>query len=209
MVHVEFILAALPFLSMVMGLGQIMLMDAAKLTVMHAASAAARAAVVVLDDDPKFYGGEPRNVASAGSMRHTEIKRAAMGALVAVDAPNRQRSDNDSVWNAISTPLASASITQLFTPGQWLESRVRVTFPNSSGGTFGPYDSVTARVELDYPCVMPVVRRLLCKDGRTHTLSGEATLPNQGAPYQYQNGSAGGSGNGLLSSFGGDAEVPL
>jgi len=190
MVHVEFLVAALPFLTLVMGLAQLMLLDAAKLAVMHAAGAAARAAVVVLDDDPKFYGGEARNSAPAGSSRFAEIERAAAGALVAVDPPNHTASQQDSVMNAVSTPSPSASLRDLFSPSRWMQSRVRVTFPNSSGASFGPNDNVTAKVEFDYPCVMPLVRRLLCKNGRTHLLSSQATLTNQGASYDYHGGAA-------------------
>jgi len=199
MVHVEFVIAALTFLTMIMGIAQIMLMDAGKLAVMRAANAAARAAVVILDDDPRAYGGEPRNQAARGSQRHAEIERAAAGALVAVDTPAQRATDEDTVMNAVASP-DSLSVTQLLTPSSWLRSRVRVTFPSHKSGRVGMHDDVTARVEFDFPCIMPVVRYLLCgRTGRTRVLSSEATLPNQGAPYEYKGPPPAGSASNALS----------
>ena len=60
----EFGIVITPFLMTVTGLVQLALLHVARATVRHAAATAARAAIVILDDDPRRYGGAPRNVSS-------------------------------------------------------------------------------------------------------------------------------------------------
>jgi hypothetical protein len=59
-VTVEVLLALLPVLLAFLGAVQLSFVAAARLVVAHSAIVAARSAAVVLDDDPRFYGGEPR-----------------------------------------------------------------------------------------------------------------------------------------------------
>lgn len=59
-VTIEALLCLLPVLLAFLGAIQLAFLGAARLVVTHGAIAAARSAAVVLDDDPSFYGGEPR-----------------------------------------------------------------------------------------------------------------------------------------------------
>jgi hypothetical protein len=60
-VYLELLVVFFPIFFIFLGVIQMAFLYAAKLTVQHAALLAARAAIVVLDDEPKYYGGAPRN----------------------------------------------------------------------------------------------------------------------------------------------------
>lgn len=184
MIFVEVIVTIVPLMLFILGLFQMMLLQAGKLAVMRAANASARAAVVVLDDDPRFYGGEPRNQAPAGSQRLEQIRRAAAGVLVAVQPGSRRQEENRSVGLAISTPRRSDTLPGLLTPSADLIQATKVTL--SQGG--GSADEITVEVQHEFRCVVPMARSVLCPGGRTRRLHSRATLTNQRASYEYGGG---------------------
>ncbi|MET0284999.1 MAG: hypothetical protein ABW352_11030 [Polyangiales bacterium] len=57
----------------------------------------------------------------------------------------------------------------------------------SLAGDAGPNGAITATVEADYACPVPVVQ-LLCGSRHTLTLRASATLPSQYAPYRHRQG---------------------
>ena len=179
MVMVEFVFVVGPLLVFILGIIQMIVLQAAELSTVRAANAATRAAIVVLDDDPQYYGGEPRGQAPPGSQRYREIQRAAAQVLVSAQPPNRTPK-NGSLFEAIMTPDRNEDLPGLLEAPDFLIERVRV---DVTGGDSldGP---VTVRVEFDYPCMVPLGRLLLCRDGERE-LHSESTLPNQGASYDY------------------------
>jgi len=172
--YVEFLVVVVPFFLFVLCVFQAALLEFADLVVGRAASAAARSAVVVLDDDPQLYGGEARNAVSTGGQRIEAIRRGAANALAALpSAAGAERSD-----------------------------KLTVTFPQGPGSQqarsrFEPAGMVTVRVAYLFTCGVPMARRLMCRDGgedangdSTLLVQGEASLPNQGARYDYSSGGA-------------------
>ncbi len=154
-VMVEFLAAFLPIFIMFECLVQLAGLFTAKLVVEHSAATAARAAVVVLDDNPKYY--DDVEVGEATGKRREDIKSAAAIPLMAVK-----------------------SIIH-----------VKVTLPSSEGGDddrthFGRNDMVHVKVEAVYLCQVPFAKRVVCNMfTETRTLTGEASLPNNGADYEY------------------------
>lgn len=70
------------------------------------------------------------------------------------------------------------------------DPRVQVTFPSSETGTdnltaFDTHDTVYVRVAYTYACAIPLGNVLACGPGRVKNLVGVATMPNQGANYDY------------------------
>jgi hypothetical protein len=61
-VYAEFLIAFTPFFLLFLGIVQLSFIAAGSLTVQTAAVKAVRAAAVILDDDPIFYGTEPRGL---------------------------------------------------------------------------------------------------------------------------------------------------
>ena len=156
-VYVEFLIAFMPLLVMFMSLVQLAFVQIANIVTKHAAVAAARAAVVVLPDDPSYYGGQKVN--EAAGARLTAIEGAAKARLMAVStSPN-----------------------------------IKLRFPSSPGGddsktSFENDDLVRVQLEFDYPCLIPIGSFFVCRSLSLHkTLKAEATLPNQGAGYEYDN----------------------
>ncbi len=154
-VMVEFLAAFLPLFIMFECLVQLAGLYTAKLVVEHAAATAARAAVVVLGDNPKYY--DDVKVGQATGKRREDIESAATIPLMAVK-----------------------SIIH-----------VKVTLPSSAGGnddrkSFGRNDMVHVKVEATYMCQVPFAKRVVCSMfTETRTLVGEASLPNNGADYEY------------------------
>jgi hypothetical protein len=181
MVFIEFIFVLGPMLLLVLGVTQVILLQAAQLTVMRASNAAARAAIVVLDDDPAYYGGEARNAAPTGSRRHAEIRRAAAQILVAVHPPNRDLTGDSTLADAIATPAVTTDLPGLLTPSASLLERVTVTL---DAPAYGPRDPVTVEVAFRYRCAVPLVRRIVCPGGE-RLVRAHATLSNQAAAYGY------------------------
>jgi hypothetical protein len=175
------VIVAVPFFLLVLGIIQLILLQAAKLGTMRAADAAVRAAVVILDDDPRRYGGAARNSAGPGSQRMRDIEMAAAIALVPFDPPVARLLPT--VATALATPLPAEPMPGLMTPLPATLGKLRVTFP-SGGGSFGLHARVTVRVEFDFDCLVPLARRVVCVGG-TRKLLAESTLTNQGAPYTY------------------------
>jgi hypothetical protein len=168
-----------------LGIGQLTLLWGAKLAVKHAASAAVRAAVVVLDDDPRLYGGEARNAVPVGSIRRGEILRAAAGRLTG-SGTEMLAANPDIIFEGL---LASRDRNQpmpaLLTPTAGLFQALRIFLPGNDGGGFGLRDLVTVRVEHDFSCLVPFARYIVCGTGSQVLLAEQASLPNQGAPYDY------------------------
>jgi Flp pilus assembly protein TadG len=168
--YVEFLVVVVPFFMFVMCVLQSALLEFADLAVERAASAAARSAVVVLDDDPKFYGGEPREAVVPGGARDAVIRRGAANVLAALPAG----------------------------VGADKSSQLTVTFSRGAGAaqqtsSFDPAAPVTVRVAYLFRCGVPLARRIMCHHAGSGAESGEnfarfereATLPNQGARYSY------------------------
>lgn len=154
-VYVEFLAAFLPMFIMFECLVQIAGLYAAKLVVLHSAETAARAAVIVLNDDPKYYDG------------------------LAVGHCSGER--RDAIVNAAGIPLRA--ITSI--------ESVHLTFPSTPTGHddrqfFSPHEMVNVRVSATYRCQVPFASRLVCNAlTKLRTLTGEASLPNNGANYDY------------------------
>jgi len=180
-VFVELLFAFVPFVILVLGIIQLALLENGKIVSERAANAAVRAAVVILDDDPRRYGGSPRNSTFPGP-RLREIQRAATIALAPLDPPVTRQSG--SLFAALLVPPASLDLPALLTPtGGGLGRRVRVSFV---GGTLNPglHDRITVRLDYDFACRVPVGRAVVCRNG-IRRLTSQATLTNQGAPYAY------------------------
>lgn len=154
-VMVEFLAAFLPLFIMFECLVQLAGLITAKLVVDHAAATAARAAVVVLSDNPKYYNDV--KVDEATGKRRQDIESAAAIPLMAVKSV----------------------------------IHVKVTLPSSPGGDddrtqFGRNDMVNVKVQAIYLCQVPFAKRVVCNMfTETRTLTGEASLPNNGADYVY------------------------
>lgn len=58
--YLEALLVLGPLLTLILGITQLVLLQAASLVVQHAATRSVRSAVVVLEDDPKYFRGAPR-----------------------------------------------------------------------------------------------------------------------------------------------------
>lgn len=167
--YVEFLVVVVPFFLFVMCVLQSALLQFADLAVERAASVAARSAVVVLDDDPRFYGGEPRDAVIPGGAREAAVRRGAANVLAALPAG----ADADK------------------------SSQLTVTFASGAGGQatsrFDPAAPVTVRVAYLFRCGVPIARRIMCHTAGSGAEGGEnfariqaeASLPNQGARYAY------------------------
>lgn len=169
-IFVEFLIVFMVFLTIVLGIVQLTFLYIGKAVVQRSANAGVRAAVVVLDDDPRCYGGAARN--SPTGKRLEDIRMAAKIPLLALSA------DRGTVRRAIGEGVGGAGASMAYA-----ESHMALTFP--SGGV-GLESDVTVRVEFQYNCGVPLGRFVLCGMDQTLTLTGEATLPNQGARYRYQ-----------------------
>lgn len=180
MIIVEFTLAFLPFMLLVLGIGQMMLLHAARLAAMHAANAAVRAAVVTLDDDERRYGGEARGTAARGSRRLREITRAAAGALVGVWPAGRNARGEATFASAIQSPSRQSALPGLLQPPGDGDRNLHVEVAEDGGRGM-----VTATVVFDYPCLVPLSRRVLCRRDNTRRLESRASLPNQATQYAY------------------------
>jgi hypothetical protein len=185
MIMVELVIAFIPYMGLFLGIMQILLLEAGRLAVMHASTAAVRAAVVILDDDPRHYGGEPRNLAPPGSRRLAEIHRAAAAAMVGVVPPDRTATDFAQANRSLSSPDPAMPLPRLLAASPALSAVVKVSFPENPSGSFGVDDLVTVEVRVDLPCTVPLVRRVVCGSDDHARMVSRATLPNQGANISY------------------------
>ena len=177
--YVEFLIIIVPFALFVLCVAQTALIEFADLVVERSADAAVRSAVVVLDDDPALYAGEARNAVAPGGAREGVIRRGAANALAALpDGEDAQSS-----------------------------TRLRVEFPTAQGSdqlrsSFAPDELVTLRVAYLFRCAVPLARRIMCRDASGAAqeidsvdsfalIRAEASLPNQGARYEYAGASRG------------------
>jgi hypothetical protein len=166
-VFVEFLIVFMVFLTIVLGIAQLCLIYVGRAVTQRAANGATRAAVVVLDDDPRCYGGAPRS--SAVGARQDAIEAAASMSLMALSPYE------DTVHDAIGLGPEGRAAGYAYARAH---SSVRV----ASGGL---EDDVTVHVDFDFNCGVPLGRLVLCGADRQIRLSARATLPNQGADYDY------------------------
>ena len=165
---VEFLIVFLIFLTIVLGMVQLAFLYVGRAVTQRAANAATRAAVVVLDDDPRCYGA-PRNVAAG--RRLEDIRLAARVPLSSLSAHGA------TVEDAIGRGLGGHGAGLAYAG-----DALRVSFPNGSPGL---ESDVTVRVAFEFSCGVPLGRFVLCGADAALTLQAEATLPNQGARYDY------------------------
>jgi Flp pilus assembly protein TadG len=170
--YVEFLVVVIPFVLFVLCVFQTALLEFADLVVERSANAAARSAVVVLDDDPAQYQGEQRNSVTAGGARERAIRLGAANTLAALHEGDPQ---------ADSAQLEVRLASQ---PGS-----------DQAASSFDPAGLVTVRVTYRFRCIVPLARRIMCRDGDAGSggdtfalINGAASLPNQGARYAYAGG---------------------
>jgi Flp pilus assembly protein TadG len=218
-VYVEMLIVTPPLLLLFLGLTQLALVFAAELLVQHAAARAVRAAIVVLPDDAEGadYAGDPLNSVGSGEGlaayraapaggRLDAIRKAARLTLSPI-SPSFDSIASGSIADALAGAGTGTTVAGLVGFTAWT---VAVTFPDGAGGylsTFGPRDSVTARVTFLYRCAVPLGRELVCSaygdlpaparerieingggvavaaiasGARFAALEAERTLPNQG-----------------------------
>lgn len=201
-INVEFLVVILPFLMLILGIIQLVMLYVAATLTQHAANEAVRAAVVVLDDDPRFYGGAPRNSlhggalpsdpvddyldrlglgggpsgSITGSARLQAIRGAASMALMAISPPVTD-SEKSSVGDVLGggRPESHAGGS-----ARYNRSAVAVTFPEHPGASrlrdrFDIDDDVTVRVTYLYHCGVPLVRYVMCdsQDEVVHSAAGD------------------------------------
>ena len=218
--YVEFIIAFLPLFIFFLGIVQIALLYGASLVVEHSALRAVRTAVVVLDDDPRYYGGESRNVLDGRNADTDDViaKLSAMGvgtesgeiptgiggrtlsrrasielAAALVLLPLAPHEEPDSLADAIGASGLHSSATRTL-------DRLEVDYPRrpSPGLDYeddGSADTerVTVRIRYRYQCAVPIVRRLVCRDGGlSKILEARESLPNHRARMEYADGDWGG-----------------
>ncbi len=188
-INVEFLVVVTPFLMLILGIIQLVMLQVAATMTQHAANEAVRAAVVVLDDDPRYYGGAPRNsleggllpsdpvddyiqrlglgggpsASATGSARLQAIRGAASIPLLAIASPvgSEERTSVEAViGSGRPEDLAGGS-------ARYNRAAVAVTFPEfprarSLRTRFGQDDDVTVRVTYLYHCGVPLIRYVMC-----------------------------------------------
>ena len=188
-INVEFLVVILPFLMLILGIIQLVMLYVAATLTQHAANEAVRAAVVVLDDDPRYYGGAPRNQLHGGALASDPvddtIERFGLGGGPSATITGSARLQ--AIRGAASIPLLAisppvtpsekSSVADVIGGGRpdshaggsarYNRSAVAVTFPEGPGATtlrdrFDIDDDVTVRVTYLYHCGVPLVRYVMC-----------------------------------------------
>lgn len=106
-VYLESLLVLGPLLTLILGITQMVLLQAASLIVQHAATRSVRSAVVVLEDSPRYFGGSPR-----GSVEYPRSARGSSApepARLLSKAETAQPTFDDNAVGALSTSLTSPS----------------------------------------------------------------------------------------------------
>lgn len=168
---VEFLIAFLPMLVFFLGLVQLSLLYTGKIVTQHAADRAARAASVVIADDPIRYAGEPFGSAPKGSARASAVRRAAELTLKPLTG-----SGVDSLRGAFSGGGDDGEMTA---------DQLDVEFVGRPDGAFNPGELIKVRVSFDYECGVPIGRYVACGADSKSRLKAEASMPYQGASYEY------------------------
>lgn len=153
---VEFLVAFLPVMTFAMCIFQQTVLYAGQLLTEHAALSAARAASVVVPDNPNRYGGEGAN--TAGNKRKEAIRLAAIRAL---------------------GPLVQDENI----------SEVDVDLGGGGGATnaaIGAKSPINVTVNATFQCKVPLAAQIICDSNGEFKLSAQATLPNQGASFTYE-----------------------
>lgn len=199
--YVEFLLAFMPILTLFLGLVQILAVAHARVVVKHAAQRAARSAAVVLDDDPSFYGGEPRGEHSGtratsadldGLLLHME-SRDGLGRL-----PTSRRATVElasaAILVALSNTASDTVVSGFESSGRsaaMLDTLSRMELeldvePRATG-IEQPVDVARVRLQYRYRCNVPVVRNLVC-GGSERRLEADAEAPVHSSLYAYPSG---------------------
>jgi hypothetical protein len=178
--YVEFLLAFVPILTLFLGLVQLGLLYGGNLVVQHAAHRAVRTAMVVLDDDPRYFDGDARLVfdgrpataddvewvlaraEDAGSARRPAplSRRAAVELSAMVLLAAIEPDDGDSIADALGT-MDRGRRAEAVVGATDVELRLDRGPPGSDEPP-----RVRVRVVHGFACRVPVVRRLVCTDGR-------------------------------------------
>ena len=108
-IYVEVLVCLLPFLMAFLGIVQLSFLYVANLIVQHASYTGARAAIVVLDDDPAYYGGEPRNAFAGGSSQGNTNPIAGLLGSESSEPSSVSSAREQSIRSAIYTVLLPLS----------------------------------------------------------------------------------------------------
>ncbi|HLU67869.1 MAG TPA: TadE/TadG family type IV pilus assembly protein [Kofleriaceae bacterium] len=188
-VYVELLVVVLPFLLLILGIAQLALLYVAGSLTQHAARRAVRAAVVVLDDDPRHYGGAPRNALAGGALASDPLDDLLAGLGLSGDRSGESgagRARLHAIWAAAAAPLLPLSPalvddgpsvasalgggrpeSRAAAAARTLRSALSISFPAGPGQSalrdrFAPEDLVTVRVTYVHRCAVPLARHVLC-----------------------------------------------
>jgi hypothetical protein len=175
--YVEFLLAFVPILLLFLGMVQLGLLYGGNLVVQHAAHRAVRTGVVVLDDDPRYYGGEPRLIIDGSHAtvsdlewllvhreahrtgrslsRRSTIELAALGIVASIEPR-----DGDSVADALGALEVGPRSASVHA-----NTDVEIRIHPGPGGSDAP-PILRVRVVHGFACRVPVVRGWICREGR-------------------------------------------
>ncbi|MCU0662732.1 MAG: hypothetical protein MUC50_10450 [Myxococcota bacterium] len=161
-VYVEMLIVIWPLALLWLGLGQFGMLCAADVLVTHAAGRAVRAAIVILPDDKpgwevRYAEEEPLTLGGTGEGLDAYASATKGDRLAAIRRAAR-------ITLSSISPQTGDSFPEIFRGYQWTEWAVAVTFPSGDSylTEFSSTQLLTARVTYLFPCVVPVVDRLLC-----------------------------------------------
>jgi hypothetical protein len=205
-VYVEFLMAFTPVFLLFVGVAQLILLFGARLVVHHANVRAARSAIVVADDDPRFYAtGETRGSFTGRPARVEDVlyalgrgqvfPRAEGGSIESEPVDRSRRSEVEVAAALVLLPLAPTggdSLADAIASAGLSEAargtleRMELELEGPLRGALQRDDPIRVRLTYRYPCLVPLARRLVCRDpGTSKVLESELTLTNQGAGYPY------------------------
>lgn len=202
--YVEFLIAFVPILTLFLGLVQLGLLYGGNLVVQHAAHRAVRSAMVVLDDDPRYYDDERRLAIDGRRATSADIewmlaraedeasarrpaplsRRAAIEASAMVLLAAIEPGEGDSIADALRLLDRSRRAEAARTA-----TRVEVRLRRGATGSDEP-PQVRVRIEYGFACRVPVVRRLVCRDGR-RMLEAEDWGAVHAGEYEFEDGAWG------------------
>lgn len=161
-VYVELLIVLWPLSLLWLGLGQLGLLYAADILVEHAAARAVRAAIVILPDDhpgweDRYAGVEPLTLGGSGDGLEGYSSAPDGGRLELIRRAAR-------ITLSSISPGIGGSVPGSLLGYVWTDWAVAVTFPSGSlyQTEFAPTQRLSARVTYLFPCVVPLVDRLMC-----------------------------------------------